>query len=130
VSVDLGFLPDAEEGQQSLIAPVGWSVPTEQDNMNQHEWPICQETGLALRSNYGDIKLASVAAGAQLDTLMKRMAEEEAKALAEAKEKSQAAYNQATKSVCAIYGTEFPSQGKLSKHLLELKFDKKHKAPA
>jgi hypothetical protein len=78
---DLSFLPDVEAGgppRQKLDAPVGWAVPTEQDNMARHEWPICLEMGLPLRSNYGDIRLGASAPAAQLTTFMKRWADEAA----------------------------------------------------
>jgi hypothetical protein len=112
---DLSFLPDVEAGRQRLEAPVGWSVPTEQDNMTRHEWPICWEMGLPLRSNYGDIRLGASAPAAQLTTMMKRWAEE---AAAE-KARKQAAEVQGVKAsnaVCFHCKTGFESMQAVLAH--------------
>jgi hypothetical protein len=114
---ELSFLPERDEqhAQQKLEAPVGWSVPTEQDNMNRHEWPICREMGLPLRSNYGDIKLAGTAAAQQLTTMMKKWADEAAKA----KAATMSARVGTVVKVCPECNGQFPSMKALFDHKRE-----------
>jgi len=114
-AADLSFLPDVEPGKpqrQLLEAPVGWSVPTEQDNMNRHELPICREMGLPVRANYGDIRLGGAAPAQQLTSMMKRWAEEDARKKAE----NMTARVGVVRKKCGDCGNEFTTMGELTKH--------------
>lgn len=39
----------------TLPAPLAWSVRLEMDNLNRHEWPICDEARLPRRLHYTDL---------------------------------------------------------------------------
>lgn len=69
-------------------APV-WGRAIEMDNMERHEWPICRELGIPIRTNYRDLD-ATTTAQASLTTQIARLAEKKKHELAQAEARQEA----------------------------------------
>ena len=110
------FLPKTQAGDagvtQKMKSPVVWGVPIEHDNMRRHEWKICREMGLPLRSNYGDIADGGSAKNSSLTTQMFRWIKEDEEAMAA----KNAARIERPATVCTVCNVDFKSFIKLNAH--------------
>jgi len=113
---DTSFLPETQDVDavvtQKMNSPVVWGVPIEHDNMRRHEWKICREMGLPLRSNYGDIANGGSGKNRQLTTQMHRWIKEEEDANA-AKNASRI---ELPSTVCTVCNVDFKKFNMLNAH--------------
>lgn len=104
----------------AAFAPVpgGYAVRIEMDNMARHEWPICKELGIPLRTNYRDLFGGTSATASQTSTLLKRANEQQ-----QAKQRE---IVQLAPGACPYCPKKFPSNSRLRVHVMN---DHKDKPP-
>jgi hypothetical protein len=116
---------DVETFEEALKKAPVWGRAIEMDNMERHEWPICRELGVPIRSNYRDLD-ATTTAQASLTTQIVRLAENKRAQLAKEEEERkrkevEAAAIAARSKQAAVCshpgcGMTFPNQGALRAH--------------
>lgn len=98
-----------------------WGRAIEMDNMARHEWPICRELGLPLRTNYRDIHATSDGQPS-LTSQIRRKAEEAERRAREHQEAKAAELQKLQGSASVLRcscGQAFPSAMKLNMHKIQ-----------
>jgi hypothetical protein len=115
---DLRSQVELDDFESAIKAGPQWARVVEMDNMSRHEWPICGELDLPLRTNYRDINATSDGQPS-VTSQIRRKAEELGKAMKERADNQAAELKKMTQSGGTFRckcGETFPGKLKLTQH--------------